>query len=170
MATKNTAAVAKVEETTDLVLKPETLKLFATMASGIPESQGDATDGILLSILGAKTWDELDDAWDTTKSEKLVDKEMRIDTLIRRPSEYAGGLGVYLVVQGVDMTTNEPVTFTTGAISVVGQLVGAYFNGWLPLYAILRRATKPTANGYYPQHLEFIGKGEHTVKAEVIDY
>jgi len=169
MAVKKTTDVQRRDDADAPVLSDKLIQMFTQMAMMVPDTAGDANESILLAILGAKTWDELDDPWDTRKADALVDKDIRIDTIMRRPSDFAGGLGVYLVVQGKDMDTDEPITFTTGSMSCVGQLVGAYANGWFPLYAILRKAQRPTSKGYYPMHIEFTGQGDHVIKAEVID-
>jgi len=62
-------------------------------------------------------------------------------------------------VRGKRMDNDEEIVWTTGSVSVVAQLVKAFMLGALPLYATIRKAERPTANGYYPQHLEVSGSG-----------
>lgn len=147
------------EEVKELVLASETRAMFASMVTMVPDAEGDATESIVLAILNAKTWDELDDPWDSEKATQLVDVEQRIDSIMRRPSSYTSGLGVFLVIKGKRMDTDEPIVWTSGAVSVVAQLVKAYALGAFPVYAMLRRSERPSAAGYYPQHLEITGSG-----------
>jgi hypothetical protein len=150
--------VTKKDDTvTELQLSPETLKTFAGMATMIPEAEGSAYDSILSSIFNVTSWDQLDDPWDTTKTEMLQGVEMKITAITRRNSSYRGGLGLFLVVHATDMRSEKSLVWTTGSVAIVGQLVVAYARGWFPLYAELVTATEPTDNGYYPQHLKILG-------------
>lgn len=149
---------AKVDDT-EIVISDETRALFAQMAMAVPEPTGDASERIVLQILNATSWDDLDDPWDSTKAETLVDVELRIDAITRHPSSYAEGLGIFLVAHGVRMDTKAEIVFPTGSISIVAQLTKAYLLGAFPVYVTLRRSPRPTAKGYYPQHLEFTGSG-----------
>lgn len=152
--------VAKTDEApNELILSPETLKMFAGMATMIPEAEGSAYEAILTSILNVTSWDQLDDPWDTSKTEDLSGVEMRVDTITRRPSRFKGGLGMFIVVHATDMRTMKSLVWTTGSVGIVGQLVVAFARGWFPLYCELITATEPTENGYYPQHLQINGSG-----------
>jgi hypothetical protein len=156
--TRSTVA-KKDEQVSELQLSPETLKTFASMATMIPEAEGSAYDSILSSIFNVTSWDQLDDPWDTTKTEGLMGVEMRIDQITRRNSSYKGGLGLFLVVHAHDVTRERSLVWTTGSVAMIGQLVVAYARGWFPLYAELVVAAEPTDNGYYPQHLKILGSG-----------
>lgn len=149
----------KAEENEGIVLSENTLKMFANMVTMIPEAEGSAYDAILTSLLNAESWDQLDDPWDTSKTEMLIGVEQKITAITRRPSTYKGGLGMFLVVHAEDMRTNKPLVWTTGSVAMVGQLVRAYARGWMPLYAEIIIAANPTQNGYYPQHLQINGCG-----------
>lgn len=155
--------------TQELVLSDEARARFASMAMMIPTEDGNGAERILLAILNAQSWDELDDPWDNSKALEYIDVEQRIDSVTRRPSAFTSGLGIFLVVHGHRMDTDEDIVWTTGSVSTVAQLTGAYVMDALPLYGILRKAERPTERGYYPYHLEFFGAGDKpTVKAEVI--
>jgi hypothetical protein len=70
-------------------------------------------------------------------------------------SEFAGGLPFFLIVDAADLETGELVTITTGAVSVVAQLAKAHQLGQIPGWRVVpRQAERPSASGYYPQHLE----------------
>lgn len=147
------------DKSTDLVITAETRAMFAQMVMAVPDAEGSGSERIVLAILNAKSWDDLDAPWDADKAEALVDVEMRIDSIMRRPSTFADGLGVFLVVRGKRMDNDEEVVWTTGSVSVVAQLVKAFMLGALPIYATLKRSERPTEKGYYPQHLEITGSG-----------
>lgn len=157
MASK--AVARKEEENEGIVLSEDTLRMFANMVTMIPEAEGSAYDAILTSLLGATSWDQLDDPWDSTKTEALIGVEQKITAITRRPSTYKGGLGMFLVVHATDMRNDKPLVWTTGSVAMVGQLVRAHAMGWFPLYAEVITAANPTENGYYPQHLQINGCG-----------
>lgn len=145
------------------VVSAETLQLFAQMAAGIPEADdSEAYENIVLQLLQAADVDALNAPWDTDAAEKLNGHQVKIEELTRRPSDYAGGLGMYLVCKGVDQGTGEKVTVTTGAVAVVAQLARAYFVGGLPIVARWVIGDPSPRTGRRPQHLEVValaGKG-----------
>ena len=61
------------------------------------------------------------------------------------PSTKPGALGIYAVVQVVDVDTNEPMTLTTGATNVVIQVAKMLQKGWTDVPVAL--SIKPTADG-----------------------
>lgn len=152
--------------TADIAIRPEVRMQFAQMATAIPTTDGNGSEAIILAILNAKTWDELDDPWDSEKAKDLIGVEMRIDEIIRHQSRYADGLGIFLVVRGERLDTHQAITWATGSVSVVAQLVKGYLLGAFPLYVMLDQSDQPTERGYYPQHLRVIGSGG--IIAEVI--
>jgi len=139
-------------------LSPELVKTFAAMAMLIPSETTDALDSIISQILSAPTWEQLADPWETTGAERLAGRVIRIDTITRRPSQFKDGIGLFLVVEGVDTRTGEAIVTTTSAMGIVAQLTRAYAAGWLPLYAEWVIAERATENGYRPQHLKFHGR------------
>ncbi len=162
MAGKATA-VAKADEHTDMVISTETRTMFASMVTAIPDVDTDgASERIVLQILQAETWDDVDAPWDREPKDELIDKEMRIDSIMRRQSSYAGGLGVFLIVRGHLIDDERDVVFTTSSISVVAQLVKLFMLNALPVYAKLLKSERPSANGYWPQHLEVFGSAGET--------
>lgn len=138
-------------------LSSELVQKFATMAMVIPDEAGDAVENILAAILAAPTWEKLDEPWDASGAAKLAGVVFRIDSVIRRPSRYRDGMGVFLVVHCTHGKTGEKIVWTTSSTSVVAQLVVAYCREWLPIWATVVVAEKPTDAGYYPHHLHFYG-------------
>lgn len=129
------------------------LARFAEMAVLIPREDGSGTENILNQILNAKSWEELDEPWQSTDVDDILGKRLTLKRAIRRPSTFAGGLGQFVVCFMQDKKTGQDVVKATGAISIVAQVARAYALQCLPLEIEWCRADRPTENGYYPQHL-----------------
>jgi hypothetical protein len=132
-----------------------TMALFSQMAVGIPEADdGEAYENIVLQLLNAEDLDAFNAPWDTEAAAGLAGKRLRIESMARRRSDYAGGLGIYIVVKGVVLDTGEPFVWTTGSVANVATLARIHFTGKLPAIAELVIADTPTAKGNRPQHLK----------------
>lgn len=137
------------------VVSQATLALFASMAVGIPEADdGEAYENIVLQLLNADNLDAFNAPWDTTAAATLAGKRLKVESMARRASDYAGGLGIYIVLKGIILDTGEPFVFTTGGIANVASLARIHFTGKLPAIVELVIADTPTASGYRPQHLK----------------
>lgn len=145
-------------ETAGVLVPPvsaETLNLFASMAVGIPAADdGGAYENIVLQLLAATDVDGLNAPWDTSDAEKIAGHRLKIESVERRESDFNAGLGMYLVVKGVNMDDGEKFTWSTGSVSVVAQLARAHFLGAFPVIAELVISDTPTKNGYRPQRLQ----------------
>lgn len=160
MATSNTPAPTDVDEQQSqevaLINDAKLLESFAEMAVMIPADLGGGTEDILRKILSAKTWDELDEPWETSEVDDILGKHLHVTKVTRRPSTFRSGLGVFLVVHLLDTKTRKEYVKTTGSVAVVGQLARAYALGVTALTIEWCRADRPTDSGYYPQHLRII--------------
>lgn len=151
--------VATTDTNTQLepIAKPETLAQFEALAVRIPESDdSQAYDDIISQILGATGVDGLNAPWDTSKAATLNGHRLRIESLTRRPSDHAEGLGIYLVIKGTDMGTGELFTLTIGSVAVLAQLAQIHALNGLPAIVELIVADKLTKNGYRPIHLKVL--------------
>lgn len=137
-----------------LITDEKLIAQFAEMAVMIPGDDDNAVQTILQTILGAKTWDELDAPWQTSDIEDVLDRELIITDAKRLPSTFKGGLGMFLVLHLNDPKTGETFVKSTGSISVVGQIACAYARDWMPIKVKWRKAERQSKNGYYPQHLQ----------------
>lgn len=147
------------EDTTSTELAtidPAIVERFAQMATMVPSEDGGGYERILDAILSAESWETLSDPWESTNAEKLRNRRLRIESISRRPSSFAGGLGVFLVVKSVDTRTGEALVWTTSSVSIVAQLVRAYALRAFPLVAEVIIADRPTDRGFYPQHLRIL--------------
>ena len=133
----------------------ELVAQFVQMATLIPSEDGSGMERIIEQLLSADSWEDLSDPWEATNAEKLRGKRLRVDSLMRRPSQYRGGLGIFLVVKSVDLGTGEAIVWTTSSQAVIAQLVRAYAKGWIPCVCEMVIADRPTERGYYPHHLRF---------------
>lgn len=142
------------------VVSQATLALFAQMAVGIPEATDEgAYESIVLQLLQADDIDALNAPWDSTDGDRLAGHRLKIETITRRQSDFAGGLGLYLVCQGTDMGTGEKFTWTTGSVSIVAQLARAWHLGGFPVIAELIVGDPSPSTGRRPQHLKVVGFG-----------
>ena len=148
------ASQAKAEVAT--ITDAKLLEQFAEYAVMIPAEAGSGTESILAKILQATTWDQLDQPWETSDVTDILGKRLKVTAVTRRPSTFAGGLGIFLVVSLTDIKTGQEYVKTTGSIAVVGQIAAAYARGWMPLLVEWCRSERPTEAGYYPQHLKVL--------------
>ena len=142
------------------VVSQATMALFSQMAVGIPEADdGEAYESIVLQLLNAENLDAFNAPWDTEQTANLAGKMLKIESMARRQSDFAGGLGLYIVTKGVRLDTGEPFTWTTGGVANVASLARIHFQGKLPAIVELVIADTPTANGFRPQHLKIHSLG-----------
>jgi hypothetical protein len=133
------------------------------MITAVPDlepQEGEGYDSILRQLAQASTLDDLNAPWRSQDAEQLLELALTITGIKKAPSTYGGGLAWFLVVDAYREDTGELVTFTTGSINIVGQLVKAWSLGGLPCRARIVQAKTPTRNGNYPQHLEFLPRAQ----------
>lgn len=147
--TEQEQASAEVATITDMDL----LRQFGEMAVAIPAEPGGGTEDILKRVLGAKTWDELDQPWRTSDIKDILGKRLRLVSVNRRPSTFDGGLGQFCVVKLTDPRDGKEYVKTTSSVAIVGQLAWLYFNNATAVTVEWCQATRATERGYFPQHL-----------------
>lgn len=119
----------------------------------VPAEGGGGVEGILSQLLAATSMDDLNAPWAGTSGRELAGRRLRIESIIRRPSQFEDGPAVFLVAHCADAKTGDKITMTTSALAVIIQLAMAHNLGWMPLLADVVVAEKPTERGYYPYHL-----------------
>lgn len=133
---------------------------WAELSAGIPVASDDTSDAgarIAASVFDATAPTDLDTAWESRDFGALIDLPVKVTALRKAISDYGDGPGFYLICDVVDLSTGEVQVVTTGAVSVMAQLVKAHSAGWLPLACTLRESSRPSKAGYRPQHLEILG-------------
>lgn len=139
------------------IISDDTLAVFRQMAVVIPATAGeDAYNDILAQIFAATDETELNAPWDTHKAEQLEGHRLRFDSIKRSESDFAGGLGMYLVCKGLDLTSGDKFTLTIGSVSVVAQMAKIYVMEGFPVEARIVVAERPTKAGNRPIHLNVI--------------
>jgi hypothetical protein len=120
----------------------------------IPEADDDAYVRLIQQIATATDVAELDAPWSMTGLTEYVDQWIVVQGLKRMPSDFADGLGFYLVIDAVPAKGGAPFSVSTGSVNVTVQLVRANALQLLPLTCCPRLSKKPTKDGYWPMHLE----------------
>lgn len=139
-----------------VAIRPELLAAVEMMLDAVPEAGGDAFESIIGNLVSATDVRDLDAPWRTAGMREIVNQRIRIDGIRKSPSDFKGGIPWFLLVDGAFVETGEIFTVTTGAASIVVQLAKAAQLGGFPLVCIPRESSKPSANGYYPMHLEMV--------------
>lgn len=152
--------MAKEKNNAELaIMNDQNMAAFESFLSTVPEVDEGSYENILVKLMNASNVYELDSPFTTDSLAEYKDQPIDITSIRQAPSEFAGGLGVYLLIDLVDLGDGSESTVSTGSVSIVAQLVRANTLGLFPLRCIPRVAKKPTKKGYYPQHLEIIPQG-----------
>lgn len=125
----------------------------------IPAEGGGGMDGMLETLLAARSIDDLNRPWNGTSGRELAGRRLRLTDVIRRPSQFDDGPQLFLVVTCADAKTGERLTMTTSALAVILQIAIAWNLSMFPLLVDVVAAERPTARGYYPYHLTVLAAG-----------
>jgi hypothetical protein len=125
------------------------------MLDAIPEADEDAYVSIIRQIVNATTVEQLDQPWVAGGLTDYVDQWLEVRALRRMPSDFADGLGFYLIMDCKVEDTGEIVATSTGSVAVITQLIKANQLRVLPCVVRPVMAAKASRNGYKPMHLEF---------------
>lgn len=139
-----------------LPIRSEVVEAYESMLASVPEAGDSGYESILEAIALATDASQLDAAWRSAGFEELAGIPLTVRGIRKVRSEFAGGLPWFLVVDAVNETSGEPLTLTTGAVSVVAQLTKAWALQAFPLRVRPVVAERPSSSGYYPQHLEIL--------------
>ena len=135
---------------------PGVREAFLALVEEIPEATDDAYARIVRQLINAEHPSELNSPWEANTLRDRIGRPIRVDSLRRMPSDFEAGLGFFLVVQGMDMQTEEQITATTGSVAIVAQLARLQSMRALPIVVIPREAERPSRNGFRPMHLEVL--------------
>ena len=139
------------------VVSQATMALVASMAVNIPEADdSEAYESIVTQLLSADGVDALNAPWEAGKAEQLAGKRLKVEEISRRASDFQEGLGIYLVIKGVNLDSGERFTLTLGSVSVLAQLARIHSLNALPAIVEVTVADRPTAKGYRPMHLKVL--------------
>lgn len=137
-------------------LPEQTVALYAPMIAAIPDAGAEGMANILDQIAKATTLTQLDAPWQAGGLQKYRDRQIVVVGARKMESDFAGGLGWFLILDCADPATGETFVATTGSVAIVAQVAKWWSMGDQPLRCIPRLAKNPTPNGFYPMHLEIV--------------
>lgn len=137
------------------VISGDALVQYESMLAGVPDVEAASYDRILEQLAAATSLEDLEAPWRARGGEQYLGQWLIIRGIRKMPSDFRGGLPWFLVVDAALADGGKAVTFTTGSVNVVAQLVKAHALDLFPVEAMLLQADKPTRDGYYPQRLHF---------------
>lgn len=132
----------------------DVIEAYEAMIASVPDAGGDGVEAILAQLAGITDPSKLDTPWRSGGLAEYAGRMIIVRGIRKMESDYDGPLPWFLIVDGQDAQTGDEIHLTTGATSVVAQLVKAFQLGAFPLAVIPRIAERPTPGGYYPMHLE----------------
>lgn len=153
--TSKTVTGEVIEGTSNVLSRMGEMQIeIRRMVEAIPDTANDEGEAnIIAAIMSATELDQLDSAWEARGLEAYLDRKITVTALRKGESDFADGIGIYLLIDALD-EQGRKVVLTTGSTSCVVQLVKANTLGVLPCTFIPRQAKKPSAAGYLPLHLE----------------
>lgn len=89
-----------------------------------------------------------------TPGEQMVDIPFTLNGVRYLKSKFKDGLPVFAVMDGTSLADERSYAITSSAVRVCAQAAMLWKLDALPCDVVIRRATEPTANGYYPCWLE----------------
>lgn len=126
---------------------------------GIEDPQ-QIQQAITKAILDAPDLDSLLAPTTTTPAAEVTGRPLIIRGLRWMKSSFDEGPSVYVIIEAVARDTGELLTVSCGALGVMAKLYRATSQGWALPPVIIHKATKATANGYYPLDLIAAGIAE----------
>lgn len=148
-------------------LSPKVLAEFSDMIRMVPGGSG-GIDSMLEQIFTSEGLEGLDKPWAGDGLPELPIGPLLVFAAVEwRESDFAGGLGAYLVVDVADPSTGKTTKYSNGAVMVVGQLVKAYVSGEFPFAGFIEEVD--TRNGYKSQHIKVSHEDTARVRDMLID-
>lgn len=134
------------------VTRDSALAGYGALIMAIPEAEASDGSEMIADILMATTWEQLNEDSKLPSFDDLAPMTFRVNDITRAPSDIAGGLGWYLLV---DCHTAERGDFKVQTSSGVpmAKLIKLYFMGAFPASVSISRAEKATRNGMHPLNL-----------------
>lgn len=142
MATNNAATTGTVAVP---VTPDKALEMYRGMVTAIPEAPESDGSELIAQILMST---DISDSMETSglpAGKDLIDRRLRVESVLRYPSDMEGGLGWYLVADATDVDTGEQVRFQTSAGSLMAWLVKLHFSDAFP--AVIQPTATETRKG-----------------------
>lgn len=117
-----------------LARREATMEAFTALVLTVPEAEaGDIAD-LLGPILAALDWEELNNVSTLPSSKTLTGRQLRVDSIARKPGDKPSATGFYLLCEGFDISTGEELRFTAGGGHAVAVLSKLHALRALPAY------------------------------------
>lgn len=138
-------------------LSEAALAQFRPVFDLIEWSADDDGTGMLLRMLEAETWEDLNTEQSLPALKDLAPCRLKILGIRKRESEMDGRMPIYLIVEAINLATGGAVTFNTGAGNPFIALAMLNKFGNFPAIVEVRAADKLTKRGYRPLNLTVEG-------------
>jgi hypothetical protein len=123
---------------------------YRAIFMGIPEAQDDDGAAFILDALNATSLDDFNAESKLPSLDSLAPAKLKVESLVRRPSDIEGGIGWYLVVDAVDLSSGEMVRFQTSAAKPMAVLARIHQLGKLPAIIAVEKRAEATRSGMHP--------------------
>lgn len=135
------------------VYSEDLLTALAPLLDSVPwRATGDGSE-MALRILEADSWEDLNDGGKMPSVQSLAPCRLKVTAVSKAESDLEGGFPVYLILEGTNLTTGQPLLAQTGAGQVFLKLVKLAAFDALPAVVQITRSDKATAAGFYPLNL-----------------
>lgn len=151
--TNGTSAVVEIPRDE---LPAQLVATYAPLLAAVPDAGTEGMANILEQIARASSLAQLDAPWQAGGLQQFRDRPIVVTGIRKMESDFAGGLGWFLIMDCADALTGETFVATTGSVAIVAQLVKWWSLGDAPLKCIPRMAKNPTPSGFFPMHLEVV--------------
>ena len=142
--------------------KPEPKPLAETIKeilATVPDVVEDPTPTMIAAVLhmaGPEEWESL---FAAESFKDLNGKRLQINAFRASPSQYEGRLGVFLILDAIDLETGEARIVTCGSEMAMAQVLNAWDKGRLPVRVEVFKKETPTKRGYFPMRFKYLGDG-----------
>lgn len=118
------------------------------------EDPEQVQERILRNLLTAQSAQDVLGAGGVTPAADLIGVPLLVQGIRASNSDFENGPDMYLHVDARIVANGDPVTFSTGARDVLLKLVRLDQLKAFPVEVVMRKASKPTRDGFYPIFLE----------------
>lgn len=143
----------------ELTIAQTVQELLAT----VPDVTEDPTPAMIaatLNMAGPEEWESL---FAAESFKELNGKQLEIRAFRASPSQFEGRLGVFLVLDTIDLETGESRVVTCGSELAMAQVLNAWKRDRLPIQVQVFKKETPTRRGYYPMRFKYLGNGQAPV-------
>lgn len=137
--------------------EPGVVEVFSWImaAAEMPEDgPEDSQLSIMLRIMQGTVPDEILGSQEVMSAGDLLGETLHINGVKFKRSSFSEGAACYALISAHRETTDTDVVISCGGKNVQTQLLNMRERGFLPFKAAVLKASKPTANGFYPLWLE----------------